>query len=45
MEHIKQNDSRCMKVMQDIGCFVRSCGLVAEIRTGKSLTVEQVNGL
>lgn len=45
MEHIKQNDKRCIKIMQEIGCFVRSCGLIAEIKTGKSLTAEQVNDL
>lgn len=42
-EHIKQNDSRCLEKIQKIGCFVRSCGLVAEYKTGKKLTVEQVN--
>lgn len=45
MEHIKQNDKNCIKLMRDIGCFVRSCGLVAEYKTGKSLTVNQINDL
>ena len=45
MAHIKQNDSRCIPAMQKIGCFVRSCGLIAELRTGRDLTAEQINAL
>ena len=42
---IKQNDARCIPPMQAIGCFVRSCGLVAEYKTGKALSAEQINAL
>lgn len=45
MAHIKQNDSRCIPVMQHIGCFARSCGLLAELRTRRNLTAEQINAL
>lgn len=45
MRHIKQNDPDCLPVMQKIGCFVRSCGLVAEYHTGKSLSAGQINEL
>lgn len=43
MEHIKQNDSGLYIPIQKIGCFFRSCGLVAEYKTHKKLTVEQIN--
>lgn len=40
---IKQNDLRCMTVIRRIGCFVRSCGAIAEIKTGRELTAHQIN--
>lgn len=43
MEHIKQNDSGLYIPIQKIGCFYRSCGLIAEYKTRKQLTVEQLN--
>lgn len=42
---IKQNDKRCLPVIQKIGCFVRSSGALAEFKTGKKLTAEQINEL
>lgn len=47
---IKQNDRRCLPEMQEIGCFVRAAGAMAELVShhyfeGKELTVEQVNEL
>lgn len=43
MIHIKQNDFRCLPEIRDIGCFFRSCGLIAEYKTYKYLTVKQIN--
>lgn len=43
--HIKQNDVGCIDIMRKSGCFVRSCGLVAEYQTGEKLSVAQVNDL
>lgn len=40
---IKQNDKKCKKIIQEIGCFFRCCGLIAEFRTGRSLTAKQIN--
>lgn len=45
MEHIKQNDEGLLPEIQSIGCFVRSCGLAAEYKLGKSLCKEQINEL
>lgn len=42
---IKQNDKDCLPIVQKIGCFVRSCGAMAEFKTGKELTAEQINAL
>lgn len=42
---IKQNDVRCYPVIQKVGCFVRSCGAVAENIVGKELTAQQINDL
>ena len=42
MEHIKQNDQRLGLFMQKSGCFIRSAQLLAEYKTGKSLTAEQI---
>lgn len=41
--HIKQNDYRCLPEIRDIGCFFRSCGLIAEYKTYRDLTVKQIN--
>lgn len=40
---IKQNDKRCLPDIQRIGCFVRSCGAIAELKAGKELVAEQIN--
>ena len=45
MEHIKQNDKRLYKVINKVGCFFRSCLLVAEYKENKELTSEQINNL
>lgn len=45
MKHIKQDDPRCIEPMRTIGCFVRSCGLIAEYKTGRDLTARQINEL
>lgn len=42
-EHIKQNASGLYLPIQKIGCFFRSCGLVAEYITGRNLTIKQLN--
>lgn len=42
---IKQNNIGCCPEMQEIGCFVRACGAMAELKEFKELTVEQVNEL
>lgn len=41
--HIKQNNIGCRKEIREYGCFFRSCGLIAEYKTLKSLTVTQLN--
>lgn len=43
--YIKQNDSRLKEPIPDIGCFFRSCGLIAEMKVKKALTDEQINEL
>lgn len=43
MQHIKQNDQRLGEFMQQSGCFIRCGGLIAEYKTGKSLTADQIN--
>ena len=43
MNHIKQNNPECKTVIQKVGCFFRSCGLIAEYQTGKYLSVKQIN--
>lgn len=40
---VKQNDKKCLEVIQKIGCFFRSCGNIAEIKTGRNLTAKQIN--
>lgn len=42
---IKQNDPRCLPVIRRIGCFVRACGAVAELKSGKTLSYNQINEL
>ena len=42
-QHVKQNDKALYDDIQRIGCFFRSCGLVAEYKTGKRLNVTQIN--
>ncbi len=41
--HIKQNDPEMKKVISEVGCFFRTCGLWAEWKTGKSLTARALN--
>lgn len=43
MKYLKQNDSKLLKDIQDVGCFFRCCGLIAEIKTGKVLTADELN--
>lgn len=43
MYHIKQNNIGCRKEIQEYGCFYRSCGLIAEIKSGRNLTVSHLN--
>lgn len=45
MGHIKQNDSRLLEPIQKIGCFFRSCGIIAENKTGKELSAEKINAV
>lgn len=45
MNLIFQNDPACKERVRKIGCFVRSCGAIAELRKGKALTAEQINTL
>lgn len=42
---IKQNDKRLLPEIQKIGCFVRSCGAIAELKSGKELSYRQINEL
>ena len=42
MDHIKQNDERLLEPIQKIGCFFRSCGIIAENKTGKNLFPEEI---
>jgi hypothetical protein len=45
MNLIKQNDARCSILIRKIGCFFRSATALAELHTGKELTVRQINEL
>lgn len=45
MKFIKQNNPACLPEIREIGCFVRSCGIIAEFKTNKNLTPEQINAL
>ncbi len=45
MKLIYQNDTRLYPVIRSIGCFVRSCGGIAELKTGRALTAGQINEL
>ena len=42
---VKQNDPKCLPIVRKIGCFVRSCGAMAEFVTGEELTADQINDL
>lgn len=42
---VKQNDPKCLPIVQKIGCFVRACGYMAEYVTGEELTASQINEL
>lgn len=42
---VKQNDPKCLPIIRKIGCFVRSCGAIAELKEMKQLTAEQINEL
>lgn len=42
---IKQNDKRLLPDIQSIGCFVRSCGAIAELKSGNELSARQINNL
>lgn len=42
---VKQNDPKCLPIVQKIGCFVRACGYMAERVTGEELTASQINEL
>lgn len=41
--HVKQNDTKCLPIIREVGCFFRSCGLIAEYKTFKSLNAYQIN--
>lgn len=43
MYHIKQNNIGCRKEVSEYGCFYRSCGLIAEFKSGKNLKLSQIN--
>ncbi len=43
MELIKQTDKRLNEKIQKIGCFFISCADVAQMKTGRELTAEQIN--
>lgn len=43
MYHIKQNNIGCRAEVSEYGCFYRSCGLIAEIKSGKNLKLYQIN--
>lgn len=45
MIYVKQNDPACYPIIQHSGCFFRSCGLLAEFKTGELLTAEQLNNI
>lgn len=40
---IKQNDKSLKSVIQKIGCYYRCCAAIAELKTKKELTAEQLN--
>ncbi len=45
MNLIKQNDARLIKDIREVGCFFRSAQALAEIKTGTTLTAEQINAM
>lgn len=42
---IKQNHPQCMPIVRNIGCFVRSCGALAEFKTDRRLRALDINRL
>lgn len=42
---IKQNHPQCMPIIRRVGCFVRSCGALAELKTGRRLKPKEINKL
>lgn len=42
---VKQNNAKCLPIVQKIGCFVRACGHMAERVTEEELTASQINEL
>lgn len=43
MKLMKQNDEKLYPVIQKVGCFFRSCGIIAELKCGKKLEADQIN--
>lgn len=42
---IKQNHPQCMPIIRSVGCFVRSCWALAELKTGRRLKANEINKL
>lgn len=42
---VKQNHPQCMPIIRRVGCFVRSCGALAELKTGRRLKPKEINKL
>lgn len=45
MNALKQNDKSLMRDIQQVGCFFRSAQFIAENKTGKCLTAQQINAM
>lgn len=45
MNTLKQNDKSLMRDLQQVGCFFRSAQFIAENKTGKCLTSQQINAM
>lgn len=45
MNALKQNDKNLMRDIQQVGCFFRSAQFIAENKTGKCLTAQQINAM
>lgn len=41
----KQNDPKCLPIVQEIGCFVRAAGAMAELKELKMLAPSEINEL